>query len=47
MQWKQWFNSWLGEPLSKRSTGCAALSDESFKSSADFIEKALRIDPDT
>jgi len=42
--WKQWFNSWLGEPLSKRSTGCAALSDESFKASADFIEKALRID---
>ena len=45
--WKQWFNSWLGEPLSKRSTGCAALSDESFKSSADFIEKALRIDPES
>jgi ubiquinone/menaquinone biosynthesis C-methylase UbiE len=44
--WKQWFNSWLGEPLSKRSTGCAALSDESFRSSADFIEKTLRIDPE-
>src|SRR5258705_10592930 len=44
--WKRWFNSGLGEPLSKRSTGCAALSDESFKSSADFIENALRIDPE-
>ena len=45
--WKEWFNSWLGEPLSKRSTGCAALTDESFQSATDFIEKALRIDPDS
>ena len=45
--WKKWFNSWLGEPLSKRSTGCAALTDESFQSATDFIEKALRIDPDS
>jgi ubiquinone/menaquinone biosynthesis C-methylase UbiE len=44
--WKQWFNSWLGEPLSKRSTGCAALTDESFQSATDFIDTALRIDPD-
>jgi SAM-dependent methyltransferase len=45
--WKQWFNSWLSEPLSKRSTGCAALSEESFKSSTDFIEKTLRFNPET
>ena len=42
--WKQWFNSWLTEPLSKRSTGCAALTDDSFKSATDFIEKTLRFD---
>jgi len=45
--WKQWFNSWLGEPLAKRSTGCAALSDESFRSSSAFIEHALQIDRDS
>lgn len=44
--WKQWFNSWLGEPLAKRSTGCAALTDESFQSATDFIEQTLRIDPE-
>jgi SAM-dependent methyltransferase len=45
--WKQWFNSWLGEPLAKRSTGCAALTDDSFKSAAEFIERTLRIDPES
>jgi SAM-dependent methyltransferase len=42
--WKHWFNSWLDQPLSKRSTGCAALTDESLRSAADFIGKTLRID---
>jgi ubiquinone/menaquinone biosynthesis C-methylase UbiE len=45
-EWKRWFNSWLAEPLSKRSTGCAALTEESFKSTSEFIEEALRIDPE-
>jgi len=44
--WKQWFNSWVGEPLSRRSTGCGALTDDTFKSATAFIEKALQIDRD-
>ena len=43
--WKQWFNSWLDEPLSKRSTGCAAVTDASLASAAAFIDTTLRIDP--
>jgi ubiquinone/menaquinone biosynthesis C-methylase UbiE len=42
--WKEWFNSWLDEPLSKRSTGCLSLTEEAFRSSADFVGKTLRID---
>jgi SAM-dependent methyltransferase/ribosomal protein S18 acetylase RimI-like enzyme len=41
--WRAWFTSWIGEPLSKRSTGCAALNEAAFESSAAFIEKSLAL----
>jgi SAM-dependent methyltransferase len=41
--WRAWFTSWIGEPLSKRSTGCAALHEAAFESSAAFIERSLEL----
>lgn len=43
--WREWFESWLGEPSAKRSTGFNALPDEYFASTAAFISGALRLDP--
>jgi ubiquinone/menaquinone biosynthesis C-methylase UbiE len=44
--WRTWFTSWVREPLSKRSTGCAALDERSFRSTAQFIVEALTLSPD-
>lgn len=40
-----WFRSWIDQPLSKRSTGCAAISDGDFEASAGFIDAVLAFDP--
>lgn len=42
-----WFRSWIDQPLSRRSTGCAAISDADFESSARFIDATLAFDPAT
>ncbi len=42
--WKRWFNSWLDEPLAKRSTGCAPVADSSLASAAGFITATLKAD---
>lgn len=42
--WRRWFTSWIGEPLAKRSSGCAALDDRAFESAAAFIKTSLALD---
>jgi SAM-dependent methyltransferase len=42
---RAWFESWLGKPLSKRSTGYHGMPEGYFASTADFISEALRLDP--
>ena len=42
---RAWFESWLGKPLSKRSTGYHGMPEDYFASTADFISEALRLDP--
>lgn len=44
--WQRWFTSWIGEPLAKRSTGCAALDERAFESAAAFIRTALALSAD-
>jgi SAM-dependent methyltransferase len=44
--WHEWFTSWVGRPLSQRSTGCAALDDASMQSAARFIVDALALAPE-
>jgi ubiquinone/menaquinone biosynthesis C-methylase UbiE len=43
--WRRWFESWPGEPLSKRSTGCSSLPEPYFQSAASFIASALQLTP--
>jgi len=42
---RAWFESWLREPLSKRSTGFDALPEAHFVSTSEFISEALRLNP--
>lgn len=44
---RAWFESWLGEPRSKRATGFHDLPEAYFASAADFISEVLRPDPKT
>jgi ubiquinone/menaquinone biosynthesis C-methylase UbiE len=41
---RNWFESWLGRPMAKRSTGCSALPAGYFTSTAAFIARALELD---
>lgn len=44
--WRRWFESWLREPLAKRSTGYHALPEAHFIATAEYISSTLRLDPD-
>jgi ubiquinone/menaquinone biosynthesis C-methylase UbiE len=44
--WHEWFTSWVGQPLSKRSTGCGALDEASMHGAARFIVDALALSPE-
>jgi SAM-dependent methyltransferase/ribosomal protein S18 acetylase RimI-like enzyme len=43
--WRDWFEGWLDQPLTRRSTGFHALPPEYFASAADYLAATLRIDP--
>lgn len=42
---RAWFQDWLKRPLPQRSTGFHAMPPEYFRATADFISKALDLDP--
>jgi SAM-dependent methyltransferase len=45
--WREWFEGWLNEPLTKRSTGTGTLPEEYFTSAAAFVVSTLRLDAST
>lgn len=42
---REWFQSWLVEPMDKRSTGFSALPDAYFESAGSHIVETLALDP--
>lgn len=42
-RWQQWFASWLGTPLDRRSTGFSALPEAYFVATAKFVAEALEL----
>jgi SAM-dependent methyltransferase len=42
--WREWFEGWLAQPLTRRSTGCHDLPEAYFASAADYIAGTLRLD---
>lgn len=45
--WRKFFESWLGEPPAKRSTGCYSLPEEYFISTAQYLSSVLDLDPNS
>lgn len=42
----QWFESWLSQPMARRSTGFSALPESCFRSTADHITSTLALNSD-
>lgn len=43
--WREWFEGWLGQDLTRRSTGYHALPDAYFASASGYVVSTLRLDP--
>jgi ubiquinone/menaquinone biosynthesis C-methylase UbiE len=44
--WRSWFESWLAEPIEKRSIGCHAVPEAGMRATAEHVVAALGLDAD-
>ena len=44
LAWRRWFESWLDEPIAKRSIGYHAVPERAMCSTADYVASALGLD---